>query len=62
VIRASVDGFHNARALRYERGRHSPEGYFENSYNYAALNQYLLDPLTESRQFAGVSVRQFLMM
>jgi uridine kinase len=46
VIRASVDGFHNPRAMRYERGRHSPEGYFENSYNYAALKQYLLDPLS----------------
>ena len=46
IIRASVDGFHNPRAIRYARGRHSPEGYFENSYDYAALKQYLLDPLS----------------
>ena len=46
VIRASVDGFHNPRAVRYRRGRHSPEGFFEDSYNYAALKQYLLDPLS----------------
>jgi uridine kinase len=46
VIRASVDGFHNPMAVRYERGRYSPEGYFENSYNYAALRQFLLDPLS----------------
>jgi hypothetical protein len=45
VIRASVDGFHNPRAVRYEGGRYSPEGYFENSYNYAALKQCFLDPL-----------------
>src|ERR1700680_1704752 len=45
VIRASVDGFHNPRVVRYQRGRHSPEGYFEDSYNYAALRKYLLDPL-----------------
>ncbi|WP_245477848.1 uridine kinase [Bradyrhizobium guangxiense] len=45
VIRASVDGFHNPRAVRYRRGRHSPEGFFEDSYNYPALKQYLLDPL-----------------
>jgi len=45
VIRASVDGFHNPRAVRYEQGRYSPEGYFENSCNYTALKQYLLDPL-----------------
>jgi hypothetical protein len=46
VIRASVDGFHNPRAVRYEGGRYSPEGYFENSYNYAALKQCFLDPLS----------------
>jgi uridine kinase len=55
VIRASVDGFHNPRAVRYERGRYSPEGYFENSYNYAALKQYLLDPLSPggSQRYRG---------
>jgi len=31
VMRASVDGLHNPGAVRYESGRHSPEGYFENS-------------------------------
>ena len=46
VIRASVDGFHNPRALRYRRGRSSPEGYFEDSYNYAALKEHLLAPLS----------------
>ncbi|WP_246667248.1 uridine kinase [Bradyrhizobium sp. UNPA324] len=46
VIRASVDGFHHPRAVRYRRGRHSPDGFFEDSYNYAALKQYLLDPLS----------------
>jgi uridine kinase len=49
VIRASVDGFHNPRVVRYQRGRHSPEGYFEDSYNYAALRKYLLDPLSPGR-------------
>ncbi|MCK1390747.1 uridine kinase [Bradyrhizobium sp. 1] len=46
VIRASVDGFHNSKAIRYQRGRHSPEGFFEDSYNYSALKEYLLDPLS----------------
>nr|WP_245266545.1 uridine kinase [Bradyrhizobium sp. WSM1743] len=46
IIRASVDGFHNPKAVRYQRGRHSPEGFFEDSYNYPALKQYLLDPLS----------------
>ena len=46
VIRASVDGFHNRKTIRYARGRSSPEGYFADSYNYAALRAVLLDPLS----------------
>jgi uridine kinase len=46
VIRASVDGFHNPKAIRYQRGRQSPEGFFEDSYDYSALKKYLLDPLS----------------
>ncbi len=46
VIRASVDGFHNRKTVRYARGRSSPEGYFADLYNYAALKAVLLDPLS----------------
>lgn len=46
VIRASVDSFHNPKAIRYRQGRHSPEGFFEDSYNYAALRKFVLDPLS----------------
>jgi uridine kinase len=45
TIRASVDSFHNPRATRYRRGRHSPEGYFRDSYDYTQLKAVLLDPL-----------------
>jgi uridine kinase len=45
VIRASVDGFHNTRSVRYRLGRNSPEGYFRDSFNYAALSKVLLAPL-----------------
>lgn len=45
VIRASVDGFHNPREIRYRRGRRSPEGFFHDSYDYAALTRELLEPL-----------------
>ena len=45
VIRASVDGFHNPRVIRYRRGRSSPEGFFYDSYDYAQLKALLLDPL-----------------
>jgi len=46
VIRASVDGFHNPKATRYRLGRGSPEGFFLDSYDYAALRRVLLDPLS----------------
>jgi len=46
IIRASVDGFHHPRALRYRLGRQSPEGYFRDSYDYARLKALLLDPLS----------------
>jgi uridine kinase len=45
IIRASVDSFHNTRAIRYRRGRQSPEGFFLDSFNYPGLKQALLDPL-----------------
>jgi uridine kinase len=46
VIRASVDGFHNCASVRYRKGRASPAGFFEDSYNYAELKAVLLDPLS----------------
>jgi len=45
VIRASLDGFHNPSAVRYQRGRLSPEGYYLDSFNYRALLDNLLLPL-----------------
>ena len=46
TIRASVDGFHHPRAVRYRRGRTSPEGYYYESYDYEQLKAALLDPLS----------------
>lgn len=45
VVRASIDGFHNPRAVRYRRGRDSAEGYYFDSFNYPALLEHLLRPL-----------------
>src|SRR5918912_955294 len=45
TIRASIDGFHRPRAARYRRGPGSPERYYEDSFDYAALHKELLDPL-----------------
>lgn len=45
VIRASVDGFHLPRQVRYRRGPLSAEGYYLDSFDYPALKASLLDPL-----------------
>ena len=45
VIRASIDGFQRPRAERYRRGNLSPLGYYEDSFDYAALKAALLLPL-----------------
>ncbi len=45
VIRATVDGFHNPKTVRYRRGKSSPEGFYRDSYDYATLKTVLLDPL-----------------
>lgn len=45
VIRASVDGFHHPRSVRYRLGRGSPEGFYRDSYDYEALRACLLEPL-----------------
>jgi uridine kinase len=45
VIRASIDSFHNPAPTRYRRGDSSPEGYYQDSFNYGALTEFLLAPL-----------------
>lgn len=45
VIRASIDHFHNPRSIRYRLGPDSPEGYFNDSFNYPILISALLEPL-----------------
>jgi len=45
IIRASVDGFHNPQHIRRKRGTLSPEGFYYDSYNYNALENFLLKPL-----------------
>jgi uridine kinase len=44
VVRASVDGFHRPRAVRYRRGRTSPTGYWLDAFDYGQLADALLDP------------------
>lgn len=45
VIRVSVDGFHNPREIRYSKGRSSPQGYYQDSFNNDAIVSNVLKPL-----------------
>jgi uridine kinase len=45
VIRISADDFHQQAALRYARGRDSPEGFWLDSYDYPRLRGDVLTPL-----------------
>jgi uridine kinase len=45
VVRIRADDFLNPRAVRHRRGRHSPEGFWLDSYDYGRLAADVLDPL-----------------
>ncbi len=44
VVRTGIDSFHNPRAMRYARGKDSPEGFYRDSYDLDALRTWLLFP------------------
>lgn len=45
VTRASIDDFHNPRAVRYAKGKESARGYYEDAHDYTAFKERLLKPL-----------------
>ncbi|MBJ8072193.1 MULTISPECIES: uridine kinase [Bacillus cereus group] len=45
VTRASIDDFHNPRAIRYTQGKESARGYYEDAHDYTAFKERLLMPL-----------------
>jgi len=45
VVRAGLDGFHNPPEIRHRQGPMSVEGYVEDSFDYAAVRENLLQPL-----------------
>jgi uridine kinase len=44
-IRISLDDFHAPRAVRHRRGRDSPDGFWLDSYDYAAFRERVIVPL-----------------
>ena len=45
ILRASIDGFHHPRKVRYRQGRNSADGYFRDSFDLVAVRRELLEPL-----------------
>ena len=48
IIFASIDNFHNPQKIRYRKGRNSPIGYYQDSFNYSAIIENLLQPLSSA--------------
>lgn len=46
VLNPSIDGFHHPRERRYPQGGFSAQGYFEHAFNYAAVVDNLLKPIS----------------
>ncbi|QIW18178.1 hypothetical protein [Bacillus thuringiensis] len=45
ITRASIDDFHNPRAVRYAQGKESARGYYEDAHDYTAFKERLLRSL-----------------
>ncbi len=48
VVRVSVDDFHHRREYRYRLGEDSARGYYEDAFDYGAVIEKLLAPLSET--------------
>ena len=55
VIRASIDGFHNPRRIRYRRGKDGPEGFFLEFYDYASARMHLIEPFKQGAESVEVA-------
>lgn len=50
VVTLHVDDFFNPPEVRHARGRHSPEGFWLDTYDYNALIENALEPLRAGRE------------
>lgn len=50
IHRASIDGFHHPREYRYQKGALSPEGYYQDSFDYDFLTKKFLEPLISLKE------------
>jgi uridine kinase len=49
ILRPSVDGFRHTREHRYRQGEYSARGYYEDAFDYQAIIECLLGPLSEDK-------------
>ncbi len=49
AVRASTDAFHNPVAVRRRRGELSPDGYYQDAFDYMAIVDELLEPFRAGR-------------
>jgi uridine kinase len=54
VLPLSIDGFHHPRERRYRQGEHSPQGYYEDAYDYEAVVDTLRKPSSGILIFDGI--------
>ncbi|HEY6744249.1 MAG TPA: hypothetical protein VI357_00895 [Mycobacteriales bacterium] len=45
IVELDSDGFHHPRAIRYRQGRGSARGYYDDAYDFTALERLVLRPL-----------------
>lgn len=55
VRRVGMDGFHNPRAHRYRLGRSSPEGFYRDTTDYAAVRDRLIAPFRAGLPYAAAT-------
>jgi len=49
ILRPSVDGFHHMKAHRYRQGEYSERGYYEDAFDYQAIVECVLRPLSSDK-------------
>lgn len=55
VVRGSTDAFHNSVAVRRRRGELSPDGYYQDAFDYMAIVDELLEPFRAGRTRVATS-------
>src|SRR5580698_1027163 len=49
ILRLSVDGFHHMKAHRHRQGEYSARGYYEDAFDYQAVVECVLRPLSSDK-------------